>query len=50
MYSQINDYFETILVPSQYGFRKEFSAENCLLAMTNLRKVSIERMSLVLPI
>ena len=37
IYNQLYDYYDydydTILFPSQYGFRKRYSSQNCLLAM-----------------
>ena len=39
IYNQLYDYFDTILFPSQYGFRKRYSSQNCLLAMLeNVKK------------
>ena len=33
IYDQLYDYFDKILLPSQFGFRKGYSSQNCLLAM-----------------
>ena len=33
IYNQLYDYFYKILLPSQCGFRKGCSSQNCLLAM-----------------
>ena len=39
IYNQLYDYFDAILFPSQYGFRKRYSSQNCLLAMLeNVKK------------
>ena len=33
MYNQLYDYFDNILFPSQFVFRKMYSAQHCLLVM-----------------
>ena len=33
MYTQMNTYFDAILSKYQFGFRKEYSAQKCLLIM-----------------
>ena len=43
MYNQLYDYFESILFPSQCGFRKVYSAQHCLPVMIEKFKVTINR-------
>ena len=43
MYNQLYDYFDNILFPSQCGFRKEYSAQHCLLVMTEKFKEAINK-------
>ena len=39
IYSQLYDYFDKMFLPSQCGFRKGYSSQNCLLVMLeNLKK------------
>ena len=42
MYKQLYQYFETILLPNQCGFRKGYSAQNCLLLMIEKFKEAID--------
>ena len=41
--SQLYNYFENILFPSQCGFRKGYSAQYCLIVMTEKFKEAIDR-------
>ena len=43
MYNQLYEYFDNILFPSQYGFRKGYSAQHCLLVMIEKFKEAIDR-------
>ena len=43
MYSQIYDYFDNILFPSQCGFRIGYSTQHCLLVMLEIFKEAIDR-------
>ena len=43
LYSQLYNYFEKILFPSQCGFRKSYSAQQCLLVMIEKFKEAIDR-------
>ena len=43
MYNPFYEYFDNILVPSQYSFRKGYSAQHCLLAMIEKFKEAIDR-------
>ena len=43
MYNQLYEYFENILFPSQWGFRKGYSAQHCLLVMIEKFKEAIDR-------
>ena len=43
LYSQLYNYFEKILFPNQCGFRKSYSAQQCLLVMTEKFKEAIDR-------
>ena len=43
MHNQLYDYFDTILFPSQCGFRKGYSAQHCLLVMNKHFKEAIDR-------
>ena len=43
LYSQLYNYFENILFPSQRGFRKGYSAKHCLLVMIEKFKEAIGR-------
>ena len=40
MYTQFNDYFENLLSNSQYGFRKGYSSQQCLLKMVEKWKIN----------
>ena len=42
IYDQLYDYFDKILLPSQCGFRKGYSSQNCLLAMLENFKKSAD--------
>ena len=42
IYSQLHDYFEKILLPSQWGFHKGYSSQHCLLSMKEKFKISVE--------
>ena len=42
IYDQMEAYFETILSPSQCGFRKGFSAQHCLISLIEKWKKSID--------
>ena len=42
IYSQLYDYFDKILLPSQCGFRKEYSSQHCLLALLKNFKKSVD--------
>ena len=48
MYSQLYEYFDNILFPSQCGFQKVYSAQHCLLVMIVMIPLLTEVMSLVL--
>ena len=43
MYNQLYEYFDNILLPSQCGFRKGYSAQHCLLVMIEKFKEAIDR-------
>ena len=43
MYHQLYECFDNILFPSQCGFRKEYSAQHCLLVMIKKFKEAIDR-------
>ena len=43
MYNQLCDYFDNILFPSQCGFQKGYSTQNCLLVMIKNFKEAIDR-------
>ena len=43
MYKQMSSFFDGIFSKYQYGFRKGFSTQQCLLALLEKRKRSIER-------
>ena len=43
LYNQLCDYFDIILFPSQCGFRNKFTAQYCLLVMTEKFKEAIDR-------
>ena len=43
MYNQLHDYFDNILFPSQCGFQKGYSAQQCLLVMIEKFKETIGR-------
>ena len=42
MYDQLEDYFDKLLSKYQYGFRKGFSTQHCLLAMIEKLRKSID--------
>ena len=42
LYDQISKYFETRFSKSQCGFRKGYSAQHCLLAMTEKWKTAVD--------
>ena len=42
LYNQLYDYFDKILLPSQSGFRKGYSSQHCLLAMSENFKKSAD--------
>ena len=42
IYDQLYDYFDKILLPSQCGFRKGYSSQNCLLPMLESFKKSAD--------
>ena len=43
MYNPLYEFFDNILFPSQCGFRKGYSAQNCLLVMIEKIKEAIDR-------
>ena len=43
MYNQLYEYFDNILCQGQCGFRKEYSAQHCLLVMIKKFKEAIDR-------
>ena len=43
MYNPFYEYFDNILVPSQYSFRKGYGVQHCLLAMIEKFKEAIDR-------
>ena len=43
MYNQLYSYFDNILFPNQFGFRKGNSAQQCLLVMIEKFKKAIDR-------
>ena len=43
MYNQLYDYFDNILLPTQCGFRKGYSAQHCLLVMIEKIKETIDK-------
>ena len=43
IYNQLYDYFDDILSPSQYGFRKGYSTQHCLLVMLEKFKESVDK-------
>ena len=43
MYTQLNKYFDSILSKYQFGFRKGYSAQQCLLAMIEKWRVSLDK-------
>ena len=43
MYNQLYEYFDNILVPSQCGFWKGYSAQHCLLVMIEKFEEAIGR-------
>ena len=43
MYNPLYEYFDNILLPSQCGFRKGYSAQHCLLVMIEKFKEAIDR-------
>ena len=42
LFKQISEYFEPILSKFQYGFRKGYSAQHCLLAMLEKWKLAVD--------
>ena len=42
IYNQLYDYFDKILLPSQWGFCKRYSSQHCLLAMVKNFKKSAD--------
>ena len=42
MYNQLYEYFDSILFPSQCGFRKGYGAQQCLLFMIEKSKEAID--------
>ena len=42
MFKQMSEYFESFLLKYQCGFRKEFSAQHCLLSMLEEWKSAID--------
>ena len=42
MYNQLYEYFDSILFPSQCGFRKGYGAQQCLLFMIEKFKEAID--------
>ena len=43
MYNQLYEYFDNILCQGQCGFRKEYSAQHCLLVMIKKFKEAIDK-------
>ena len=43
MFKQMSSFFDNIFLKYHYGFRKGFSTQQCLLALLEKRKRSIER-------
>ena len=43
MYTQMNTYFDAILSKYQFGFRKEYSAQKCLLIMIEKWRTSLDQ-------
>ena len=43
MYTQINKYFDSILSKYQFGFRKGYSAQQCLLIMIEKWRASLDQ-------
>ena len=43
IYDQLSTYFENFLSKFQFGFRKKYSAQQCLVALIDLWKKSIDK-------
>ena len=43
MYTQMNKYFDSILSKYQFGFRKGYSTQQCLLVMTEKWRASLDQ-------
>ena len=43
MFAQMSTFFDNIFLNQQYGFRKGYSTQHCLLVMLETRKRSVEK-------
>ena len=43
MFKKISEYFDPILLKFQFGFRKEFSGQHCLLSVLEKWKAAVDK-------